>query len=40
VNVSDFLRKALEEEVWRKELEHLEKELNETDSILEKINMN
>jgi len=40
MNVSDFLRKALEEEVRRKELEHLEKELNETNSILEKINMN
>jgi len=40
VNVYEFLRKAHEEEVRRRELEHLEKELNETDSILEKINMN
>jgi len=39
VNVYEFLRKA-HEEVRRRELEHLEKELNETDSILEKINMN
>jgi len=40
VNVSEFLRKTLEEEVRRRELEHLEKKLNELDSVLEKIDMN
>jgi len=40
VNVSEFLRKTLEEEVRRRELERLEKKLNELDSVLEKINMN
>jgi len=39
VNVSEFLRKTLEEEVRRRELEHLGKKLNELDSILEKIDM-
>jgi post-segregation antitoxin (ccd killing protein) len=40
VNVSEFLRKTLEEEVRRRELERLEKKLNEPDSVLEKIDMN
>jgi post-segregation antitoxin (ccd killing protein) len=40
VNVSEFLRKTLEEEVRRRELERLEKKLNELDSVLEKIDMN
>jgi LytS/YehU family sensor histidine kinase len=40
VNVSEFLRKTLEEEVRRRELEHLEKKLNELDSVLKKIDMN
>jgi len=40
VNVSEFLRKTLEEEVRRRELEHLGKKLNELGSVLEKIDMN
>ena len=40
VNVSEFLRKTLEEEVRRRELERLEKKLNELDSVLKKIDMN
>jgi post-segregation antitoxin (ccd killing protein) len=40
VNVSEFLRKTLEEEVRRRELERLEKKLNELDSVLEKIDVN
>jgi post-segregation antitoxin (ccd killing protein) len=40
MNVSEFLRKALEEEVKRRELEYLEKRLNELDSVLEKIDVN
>jgi len=40
VNISEFLRKTLEEEVKRRELEHLGKKLNELDSILKKIDMN
>jgi len=40
VNVSEFLRKTLEEEVRRRELEHLGKKLNELDSVLKKIDMN
>jgi len=39
VNTSEFLRKTLEEEVRRRELEHLEKKLNELDSVLKKIDM-
>jgi len=40
INVSEFLRKALEEEVKRRELEYLEERLNELDSVLEKIDVN
>jgi len=40
VNISEFLRKTLEEEVKRRELEHLGKKLNELDSVLKKIDMN
>jgi len=39
VNVSEVLRRTLEEEVRRRELENLGKRLNELDSVLEKIDV-
>lgn len=39
VNISDVLRKALEEEVKKRRLEELRKKLNEISSVLDKIDI-
>ena len=39
MNISEVLRRALEEEVGRRELENLGRRLNELDSVLEKIDV-
>ncbi|RLE90460.1 MAG: hypothetical protein DRN04_15020 [Thermoprotei archaeon] len=39
INISEVLRKALEEEVKRRKLEELKKKINEINYILEKIDI-
>ncbi len=39
IRISEVLRRALEEEVWKRKLEELEKELEESSGILEKIDV-
>jgi len=40
IRISEFLRKALEEEVKKKKIEVLKEELNTISAILDKINVN